>query len=227
MSNDYICNACNYTTNIKCNFLKHIYTSKHLSNIGKYNCTLCQKNFKTKQKLHKHLKRKYPCDLIDKPSEKSVVDNGTSITIIYKYLNYIDKMFCFNFEYNSHCIDSSTSIELIVNNINILKHRFTGYELLTNSIAISFFNFNDRNKYMFFNASDSNLLLVKCNLRFRKFEVVSETIIKYVIDLIFIYDNSLLVLQELTPDITDNIIVNLITGYNKIKKSYSNIVLNS
>jgi hypothetical protein len=80
---------------------------------------------------------------------------------------------------------------------------------------------------MFFNALGSDLLLVKCNLRFRKFEVVSETIIKYVIDLIFIYDDSLLVLPELTPDITDNIIVNLIIGYNKIKKSYSDIVLNS
>lgn len=225
--NNYICNACNYNTNIKCNFIKHIYTVKHTSNITKYNCPLCQKNLKTKQKLYKHLKRKYPCDLINKPTEKSVIDNVASIIIMYKYLNYIDRMFCFNFEYNSNCIDSTNSIELIVNNINTLKHRFSGYELFTNSIAISFFNFNDRNKYMFFNALGSDLLLVKCNLRFRKFEVVSEIIIKYIIDLLFIYDNTLLVLPELNSDISNNIIENLIIGYNKIKKSYSDIILKS
>ena len=118
-------------------------------------------------------------------------------------------------------------LTLIVNNINTLKHRFSGYELFTNSIAISFFNFNDRNKYMFFNALGSDLLLVKCNLRFRKFEVVSEIIIKYIIDLLFIYDNTLLVLPELNSDISNNIIENLIIGYNKIKKSYSDIILKS
>lgn len=26
---DYICNACNYTTNVHCNYIKHIKTSKH------------------------------------------------------------------------------------------------------------------------------------------------------------------------------------------------------
>lgn len=227
MLNEYICNACNYITNIKCNFMKHIYTSKHLSKVLKYNCSLCHKNFSNKQKLNRHLKRKYPCDVSKHLYNDSMVTINDSITILYKYLNYIDRIFCFNFEYNSNYIDNHDAIQLIIQNINLLKSRFTGYELFTNSIAISFFNFSDRQKYMFFNSYGSKVLLVKCNIGFRKFEIMSPIIIKYIIDLIIVYDNTLENIPELTIEISDNIISNLIIGYNRIKKSYTNILLDS
>jgi hypothetical protein len=156
-----------------------------------------------------------------------MVTINDSITILYKYLNYIDRIFCFNFEYNSNYIDNHDAIQLIIQNINLLKSRFTGYELFTNSIAISFFNFSDRQKYMFFNSYGSKVLLVKCNIGFRKFEIMSPIIIKYIIDLIIVYDNTLENIPELTIEISDNIISNLIIGYNRIKKSYTNILLDS
>lgn len=64
----YVCNCCNYTTNIKCNFNKHIASNKHrnkLANVSqdlatkpkqKYICKYCDMEFKFASSLSKHKK---------------------------------------------------------------------------------------------------------------------------------------------------------------------------
>jgi len=55
----YICYDCNYTTNIKCNYNKHILTKKHIHECIKKSinnkCNKCNKMLKSKQSLENHI----------------------------------------------------------------------------------------------------------------------------------------------------------------------------
>ena len=50
----YICKICEYDTNHKSNFNRHLKTKKHM-NMAKLNC-MCGKKYKTKNGLWKHKK---------------------------------------------------------------------------------------------------------------------------------------------------------------------------
>lgn len=52
------CSACNYRTNIKCNFTKHINSKKHIEKVNnnKKNCKKCFKTFATVGNDNRHMK---------------------------------------------------------------------------------------------------------------------------------------------------------------------------
>lgn len=63
--NTYSCLYCNYFTNKKSNYEKHLITLKHKINskeIGnkEYNCEICNKHFNNSNSLWKHTSRKHP-----------------------------------------------------------------------------------------------------------------------------------------------------------------------
>ncbi len=72
----YVCNICNYETTRKDNYNKHCLTKKHIENETKINietivftCNKCDRNYKHKRSLTKHLKQ---CDII-----KNIENNNT------------------------------------------------------------------------------------------------------------------------------------------------------
>jgi len=63
--NSYNCNLCNYSTNKKFNYDKHLVTLKHKINSKeiddkKYYCEFCNKYFNSNNSLWKHNNRKHP-----------------------------------------------------------------------------------------------------------------------------------------------------------------------
>ena len=61
MTNKYSCDICNYNTNIKQNYDKHLLTDKHINNnnnniVCKYECKSCNKKYKSNTGLWKHKK---------------------------------------------------------------------------------------------------------------------------------------------------------------------------
>ena len=65
IENTYSCLYCNYFTNKKSNYEKHLITLKHKINskeIGnkEYNCEICNKHFNNSNSLWKHNNRKHP-----------------------------------------------------------------------------------------------------------------------------------------------------------------------
>lgn len=91
----YVCENCDYRTVIKCNFEKHLLTSKHLNtykSIKKYNDTFlceCGKKYKHRQSLYSH-KRK--CNfLVSNILEKNDFSNKNSEYLEKILLKVVDE----------------------------------------------------------------------------------------------------------------------------------------
>lgn len=55
----YVCKKCNYTTSLKFNYTRHLASELHLVKENKLSCKYCQKEYKHKSSLSKHIK--YSC----------------------------------------------------------------------------------------------------------------------------------------------------------------------
>ena len=87
----YTCNTCNYETNIKKDFNKHIITRKHKINIGeikkvpkKYFCEICNTTFKSKTTLWRH----------NKHCEKKNLEYGYTNNVSKCFQNVSNKYIC-------------------------------------------------------------------------------------------------------------------------------------
>ena len=55
----YLCKKCNYSTLLKFNYTRHLSTEQHISKAVKIQCKYCEKEYKHKSSLSKHIK--YSC----------------------------------------------------------------------------------------------------------------------------------------------------------------------
>ena len=55
----FVCKKCNYTTSFKFNYTRHLSTDQHLSKEVRLKCKYCEKEYKHKSSLSKHIK--YSC----------------------------------------------------------------------------------------------------------------------------------------------------------------------
>lgn len=96
-NSNHICISCNYSTNRKSNFERHLLSSKHINSKitnKSYNCDICNKSYDKKSSLYKHNIRHHP-DLSDKNKinkltkmvkklENVIKNNNRQIEIIHK-----------------------------------------------------------------------------------------------------------------------------------------------
>lgn len=112
----YTCNYCNYFTNKKSNYDRHLLSSKHKSNINclnyningetnedetnnmndeelndsKYNCKLCKKNFNSNNSLWKHNNRKHP-----PMNDEDKINKLTNLVVhVVKQNTYLSQQIC-------------------------------------------------------------------------------------------------------------------------------------
>jgi hypothetical protein len=89
----YICNYCNYSTNKKSNYDRHLLSSKHKNNsngltIKQYNCEQCNKIFITRSALWKHNNKYHNNNEINKLT--TALNNLTNkVNILAKNINNI------------------------------------------------------------------------------------------------------------------------------------------
>lgn len=77
----FFCEKCNYTTNRKLNYERHINSQKHNNKKNvKYQCIFCEKQFKTKAGLWKHNNN---CCQIEPNKKENIMSVSTSV----KYVN--------------------------------------------------------------------------------------------------------------------------------------------
>ena len=220
MARDFLCRTCNYNTFIKCNYIKHLETSKHLNRMTKYSCNLCKMNFKTKQKLHKHLQRLTPCDTLLK-NGNSIEVTQFHIKIIYHNLNYIDRTYCFNFEFNSIGIDDILSLYYLSNYLQHFKNQFNGIDLFLKVFESLFIKYFIEKKYLIFNPVNTDILLVKSNIHYNTYEPFNMQLFLYIIRLINFtdYDKNFDI-DNITDDNIYMIKINMIRIYKQEKEKF-------
>ena len=126
------CKYCNYTTNVKSNFKKHIMTRKHLKNVetpipsieltsekAKYFCEYCKKTFTRKDNLIRHNSNHCKKTIISINLQNQIndlrneIENGKDA--FKGVLEEKDKYICFLKEQNKNM--NQTTFQIIQNNI--------------------------------------------------------------------------------------------------------------
>ncbi len=183
MSRDYICRACNYNTLIKCNYIKHLNTKKHLNSMSKIFCNLCKKNFNSRQKLVKHLKKIMPCDTLLKP-EMPVQVLEFRIRIIFNNLNYVDRIYYFNFQLSSIGIDDIYTKYLFSKQLYKLKFYLKGIDLFLTAFKNIISHYLNQKKYLIFNPLNTDIILIKSLVHYDTYELFNLQLFQYIIRIV-------------------------------------------
>ena len=117
-SNNYYCENCDYKTDKKCNFDKHLLTSKHIkttnsienvaeSSSKKYTCDICNKFFHDRAGLWRHNKK---CNNTLNNQPNIITNNTTNVLI-----NLITNLVKENSEFKNMLMVQTTEFKNIVN----------------------------------------------------------------------------------------------------------------
>lgn len=98
--NSYNCNLCNYSTNKKSNYERHLLSSKHkknsneINNVKVFNCDICDKLYNTRSALWKHNNRKHLNKKLTKEDKDQIIIQllKQNTELIKKQQDTIDKL---------------------------------------------------------------------------------------------------------------------------------------
>lgn len=96
--NSYNCLCCNYITNKKFNYDKHLLTSKHKINSGeinakKYNCEICDKTYSNSNSLWKHNSRHHHNTINENNDDK--INKLTDLVVqVVEQNTYLSRQIC-------------------------------------------------------------------------------------------------------------------------------------
>tara|TARA_Y100000389_G_C17459934_1_gene520942 strand:+ start:1505 stop:2653 length:1149 start_codon:yes stop_codon:yes gene_type:complete len=135
LQENFVCESCDYITDIKCNYLKHIKSKKHqknenIKNTKFYYCDICEKKYKTRSGLWKHVSK---CNI---NTQKYINDNKEkkdkeTKELLEIFTNYIKN----NQEIQKELIESNKIIHKIIPNIGNNNNNNNS----NNSISINVF----------------------------------------------------------------------------------------
>ena len=110
----YICESCNYVTNVKCNYLKHIKSKKHKKENEKkeFVCDKCEKIYKTRSGLWKHMSKCNENIQENKNVHREKKDNDTK-ELLEIFTDYMKN----NQEIQKELIENNKIIHKIIPNI--------------------------------------------------------------------------------------------------------------
>ncbi len=105
ITHKFVCKKCNYSTNIHCNYKKHLKTKKH-NNHKLFQCDYCHKQYKSKSGLWKH-----KCKSKNRDIDKLLISQTTAIKEIS---NNITNITCNSHNTTNNIVNNTQNISINV-----------------------------------------------------------------------------------------------------------------